>query len=223
MSIKNDPGPGALISPTNGQLTYVNHNITYKEQKGPFSLVIPKGALYESVLLDISQNADTLQVHSDIVPLHKNIVISYNISAKENDNLQQYYIGRVSDWGAVYHVNTKRKGNILSAATRTLGTYAISKDDVPPTIITVNFKDKQWITNNKTLRLKIDDAETGVDAYRATVNGKFILMEYDYKTGVLTHDFEDGVVTDTENELKVIVTDNVGNSTTFEATFYRKS
>jgi hypothetical protein len=223
MSIKNDPGPGALISPTNGQLTYVNHNLTYKEQKGAFSLVIPKGALYESVLLDISQNADTLQVHSDIVPLHKNMVISYDISAKENDNLKQYYIGRVTDWGAVYHVNTKRRGNILSAATRTLGTYAISKDDVPPSIIPVNFKDKQWITNNTTLRLKIDDAETGVDAYRATVNGKFILMEYDYKTGVLTHDFEDEVVTDTENELKVIVTDNVGNSTTFEATFYRKS
>jgi hypothetical protein len=223
MSIKNDPGPGALISPTNGQLTYVNHNLTYKEQKGAFSLVIPKGALYESVLLDISQNADTLQIHSDIVPLHKNMVISYDISAKENDNLKQYYIGRVTDWGAVYHVNTKRRGNILSAATRTLGTYAISKDDVPPTIIPVNFKDKQWITNNTTLRLKIDDAETGVDAYRATINGKFILMEYDYKTGVLTHDFEDGVVTDTENELKVIVTDNVGNSTTFEATFYRKS
>ncbi|AUC78092.1 peptidase M23 [Nonlabens sp. MB-3u-79] len=223
MSIKNDAGPGALISPTNGQLTYVDHNITYKEQKGAFSLVIPKGALYKSLLMDISQNADTLQVHSDIIPLHKNIVISYNISAKENDNLKQYYIGRVTDWGAVYHVNTKRRGNILSAATRTLGTYAISKDDVPPTIIPVNFKDKQWITNNKILSLKIDDAETGVDAYRATVNGKFILMEYDYKTGVLTHDFEDGVVTDTENELKVIVTDNVGNSTTFEATFYRKS
>jgi hypothetical protein len=223
MSIKNDAGPGALISPTNGHLTYVDHNITYNEQKGPFSLVIPNGALYESVLLDISQNADTLKVHSDIVPLHKNMVISYDISTKENDNIQQYYIGRVTEWGAVYHVNTRRRGNTLSAATRTLGTYAISKDDVPPTIRPVNFKDKQWITNNKTLTIKIDDAETGVDAYRATVNGTFILMEYDYKTGVLTHDFEDGVVTDTENALKVIVTDNVGNSTTFEATFYRKS
>jgi hypothetical protein len=38
----------------------------------------------------------------------------------------------------------------------------------------------------------------------------------------LTFDFNDNVVTDTKNELKVIVTDNVGNSTTFEATFFRK-
>ena len=47
-------------------------------------------------------------------------------------------------------------------------------------------------------------------------------MEYDYKTNTLVHDFNDTIVTDTENNLKIIVTDNVGNSSTFEATFFRK-
>lgn len=223
LSIKNEIAPDSIPFSNDDQLTFVDHNATYNKKSGPYSLMIPKGALYESVFLDIAQNADTLKVHKDIVPLHKNMIISYDASAKQDDNLKQYYIGRVTDWGAVYHVNTRRKGNILSAATRTLGTYAISKDDVPPTIKPVNFKNKQWITKNKTLKLKVADKDTGVDGYRATVNGKFILMEYDYKTGVLTHDFADGVVTDTENVLKVIVTDNVGNSTTFEATFFRKS
>jgi hypothetical protein len=47
-------------------------------------------------------------------------------------------------------------------------------------------------------------------------------MEYDYKTKKLIHFFSDNKVTDTENKLKLIVTDNVGNSSTFEATFFRK-
>ena len=47
-------------------------------------------------------------------------------------------------------------------------------------------------------------------------------MEYDYKTDLLTHNFDDGVVTETDNDLVVIVTDNVGNSSKFEATFRRK-
>jgi len=47
-------------------------------------------------------------------------------------------------------------------------------------------------------------------------------MEYDYKTKTLTHDFNDNIVSDTNNNLKVIVTDNVGNNSTFEATFHRK-
>ena len=223
MDIKNEVALDSIPYVDNDQLTFIDHNSTYNQSYGPYSLMIPKGALYQSVFLDISQSADTLKVHKDIVPLHKNMIISYDMSSKENDNLKQYYIGRVTSWGAVYHVNTRRKGNILSAATRTMGTYAVSKDDTPPTIKPINFKNKQWITKNKTLRLKIADKDTGVDGYRAMVNGKFILMEYDYKTGVITHDFSDGVVTDSENELNVIVTDNVGNSTTFEATFYRKS
>ncbi|WP_298954531.1 M23 family metallopeptidase [uncultured Nonlabens sp.] len=223
MNIKNEAPLESIPYKDNDLLTFVDHSSTYNQSYGPYSLMIPKGALYQNVFLDISQNADTLKVHKDIVPLHKNMIISYDMSSKQNDNLKQYYIGRVTSWGAVYHVNTRRKGTTLSAATRTMGTYAISKDDTAPTIKPFNFKNKQWITKNKTLKLKIADKNTGINGYRATVNGQFILMEYDYKTGMLTHDFSDGVVTDSENELKVIVTDNVGNSTTFEATFYRKS
>jgi hypothetical protein len=161
-------------------------------------------------------------VHRDEIPLHKNIIISYDLSSKEGDNLNQYYIGRVTDWGAVYHVNTRRKGNQLIATNRYFGTFAVSKDTEKPTIVPINFKDGQWISKNNTLKLKIDDEKTGVDGYRATINGEFILMEYDYKTGLLTYDFDDKVVTDKEHNLKVIITDNVGNSTTFEAVFYRK-
>ena len=70
--------------------------------------------------------------------------------------------------------------------------------------------------------MKIDDEGSGISNYRATVNGKWILMEYDYKTKTLTYDFNDGIITETKNNLKVIVTDNVGNNSTFETTFYRK-
>ena len=47
-------------------------------------------------------------------------------------------------------------------------------------------------------------------------------MEYNYKKDVLTYDFSDNIIDDTENNLKLIVTDNVGNSATFDATFFRK-
>ena len=46
-------------------------------------------------------------------------------------------------------------------------------------------------------------------------------MEYDNKTRKLTHYFEDGIVAEGGNDLKVVVTDNVGNSTTFETRFFR--
>jgi hypothetical protein len=70
--------------------------------------------------------------------------------------------------------------------------------------------------------VKIFDDVSGVKNYRATINQRWILMEYDTKTQLLTYDFNDQISTDIENNLKIIVTDNVGNSSTFEKIFYRK-
>jgi hypothetical protein len=95
-------------------------------------------------------------------------------------------------------------------------------DTVAPSIKPLNFQDKKWLSKYRYLKVKIEDELSGISKYRATVNGKWILMEYDYKTNTLVHDFNDNVVKDTKNELKIIVTDNVGNSSTFEATFFRK-
>ena len=46
-------------------------------------------------------------------------------------------------------------------------------------------------------------------------------MQYEYKTRIIFHNFSDGIVDEGRNDLKVTVTDNVGNSTTFEAHFFR--
>ena len=120
-----------------------------------------------------------------------------------------------------YYTSTKHEGNKIIGLTKYLGTYALVKDSIPPSITPNNFDDGKWLSKYRYLQLKVDDKESGISSYRATVNGKWILMEYDYKKKMLTYDFNDGR-TSTENKLKVIVTDNVGNNTTFEATFFRK-
>lgn len=223
IDILNEDPPSELLAPDNDGLEYVSYAQTFTKKAGNFNLTIPKGALYENALLELKENLDTITVHRDIIPLHKNFILEYDISSKAGDNLDQYYIARITDWGAAYHVSTKRKGNKLIAYSRILGTYAVTKDDVKPTIEPVNFNPGQWISNLTTLKLSIADKDSGIDGYRATVNGNFILMEYDYKTGIIQHDFSDQIVTDSENLLKVIVTDNAGNSTTFDATFFRKN
>jgi|TARA_R100000789_G_scaffold85665_1_gene81683 hypothetical protein len=96
------------------------------------------------------------------------------------------------------------------------------KDSIAPEIRPKNFKEKQWLSNYSYLSLTITDDLSGIDSYSATLNGKWILMEYEPKTNTITYDFGDKVVNETECELKVTVTDNVGNSSTYVATFFRK-
>ena len=48
-------------------------------------------------------------------------------------------------------------------------------------------------------------------------------MEFDAKRGLLTYDFNDKVLTGEKHTLKLIAVDNVNNTNTYIATFYRKS
>lgn len=179
--------------------------------------------LYDDTFIDFKVNADTLHLHEDNIPLQKNFYINYDLSNYKSEHLDKVYIARLYGYyKKPYYVSTKRKGDILSAGTKEFGTFTLAMDTVAPTITPINFQDKKWLSKYRYLKVKIDDAHSGVSKYRATVNGKWILMEYDYKTDTLVHDFNDNIVKDTKNELKIIVTDNVGNSSTFEATFFRK-
>ncbi len=201
---------------------YVYHTQGNSITKGKFSVYIPAGSLYEDTYLDIEASSDTLKLHKDVIPLHKNMTVSIDVSNYSKEDMSKLYIGKRNYRGAPYYNTTYRNGSKLSAKSRTFGTFILAQDTTAPSITPLNFADQQWITKNKTLELKIEDEISGVSSYRATLNGKFILTEYDYKKDVLVYDFDDNIVADSENKLKVIVVDNVGNSTTFEATFFRK-
>ena len=190
--------------------------------KGKFNIYIPANSFYEDTYLNIVANVDTLKLHEDIIPLHKNITIATDVSNYNKTDIDKLYIGRLNYKKEPYYVKNYRKGNKLIAKTKKLGTYVLTVDTKNPEIKPLNFLNKKWISNNKTLKIKISDDLSGISSYRATINGKFILMEYDYKKDVLTYDFGDKIISETENNLKLIVIDNVGNNTTFESTFFRK-
>lgn len=202
---------------------YIQHDLEAELEAEKFKVNFYKDTFYDSFFIDFSVNNDTLTLHKPTIPLRKSFTISYDISNYKEKDLKQLYIARLIGWNNwPSYASTKRKENVLSTYTKDLGTYVLARDTIAPTIKAVNFKNGSWLSKYRYLKVKIDDKGTGISNYRATVNGKWILMEYNYKNKTLTHDFNDAVVTETKNKLKVIVTDNVGNSTTFETTFFRK-
>ena len=203
-------------------LQYIPSESSSTIQRGVFTVDFPKNALYQGSYLNIKTSGDTLHLHTDNIPVHKNISISMDISNYNTLDKNKLYIARQAYKNTSYYTTTRREKNILTAKTRILGSYTLFMDTIAPSIKAANFTDGKWISNNKTLKIKIEDSHSGISSYRATLNGRFILMEYNYKKDVLTYDFNDNIITDTKNNLRLIVTDNVGNSTTFEAIFFRK-
>ncbi|MBC2846806.1 M23 family metallopeptidase [Winogradskyella flava] len=206
---------------SNKSLIYSDQSTTL--QSGNVTVNFYKNTVYDDTMIDFKVSSDTLHLHEDHIPLQKNFYINYDLSNYKSEHLDKIFIARLYGYyKKPSYVSTKRKGNILSAGSKTFGTYTLAMDTVAPTIESVNFQDKKWLSKYRYLKVKIEDELSGISKYRATINGKWILMEYDYKTNMLMHDFNDNIVKDTRNELKIIVTDNVGNSSTFEAIFFRK-
>ena len=209
------------LNETSPYYIYADQTTNLKEVD--ISVDIFPNTFYDDFFIDFKVSNDTLILHKDIIPLQRSIKINFDVSKFSDEDKKKLYIAELLGYKNYPSYSfTKRQDNTLYTYTKTLGTYALTSDNITPTINPINFKDGQWLSNFRYLKLKIDDELSGISNYRATVNGKWILMEYDYKTKTLTHDFNDHVVTDTKNNLKVIVTDNVGNSSTFEALFYRK-
>lgn len=202
---------------------FIKTDQTVNLKKENIAVNFYKDTFYDDFYLDFEVKNDTLTLHKNTIAAKKSFNIAFDISKYNDEDKQKLYIARLIGYNKYpIYSNTKRKGNLLTTNTKILGTYTLATDNTKPTILPINFKNGQWLSKYRYLKIKIDDKDSGISNYRATVNGKWILMEYDYKTKTLTHDFNDGLITDTKNNLKVIVTDNVGNNSTFETLFYRK-
>ncbi len=190
--------------------------------KDNVTIAIPKFCFYEDLKFDFSYKNGIVKIHNGSVPLHKNFTLTFNTSDYSAEERKKLFIAKVKKGGHLSYIYTKRKENKLYANTKKLGNYKLASDYIKPTITPKNFKNGQWLTANKTLKVTIKDKLTGVKSYRATIDGKWILMEYEPKTGVLTYNFSDRKYITAKHNLKIIVSDEVNNTKTYIATFYRK-
>ena len=60
------------------------------------------------------------------------------------------------------------------------------------------------MSKSKYLQIKITDKLSGIKKYRASINGKWILMEYDAKKNILTYNFNDKEIDEEEYSLRAV-------------------
>ena len=189
---------------------------------GAAKVYFPASTFYEDFFINLEKGSDTITIHDNSVAAHRNFTISFDPSNYSEEDRKQMFIAHLDSKMRPSYSKTYKRDGSFTTRTRTLGTYTLVKDSVAPEVKPKNFKEKQWLSNYSYLSLSISDDLSGVDSYSATLNDKWILMEYEPKTNTITYDFEDNISNETECELKVTVTDNVGNSTTFVGNFFRK-
>ena len=191
-------------------------NIFEKENASVF---FPAGTFYDDFALNFDVRDKTLYLHDDSVPAHSNFTISLTDNALSKELQEKTFIARL-DGEQINYNSTFRKDSVFSAKVKTLGKYKLVTDTLAPKVSIAKPIEGKWVSQDA-IRLQISDLGSGIKTYNGFLNGQWVLFEYDNKTRTITHYFNDDFLLNGANELKVIVTDAMGNSTTFETHFFR--
>lgn len=184
-----------------------------------FNLRFKKNSFYQNSYLDLNEKKKSIKINSDTIPLLRPFEIEFKLGDNE---IKQLYISQLID-NKFNYLGNRTENGFLKASSKTLGSFYIKKDSIPPNVEFLNIQDSKWYSNLDKIKIKGYDNETGIKSYSAWINEKWILLEYDIKKKLFFYDFSDRVNSENiANNLKVEIKDNVGNTTIKEITFYRK-
>ncbi|MCW5911308.1 MAG: M23 family metallopeptidase [Cyclobacteriaceae bacterium] len=180
----------------------------YKYYSDLLDIEFPKQSLYDTAYLEIAYDTldqqEIFTIGNRTIPLYKNISVTLKpkLNYFQSRDLGLY---RKAGRGFVY-VPSEWKNNRLKFSTRDFGQFTLLRDSVPPAITKI-------AVTPAAARFKIKDNLSGISYFEANINGQWLLMVYDYKTGILKSEKPPGTVLRGDFELKVV--DQAGNQSIF--------
>lgn len=193
---------------------------------GNISLTFPPNCFYrsfdfhlDSLPGDSTTYSPFYDVHDRFTPVQKNFSLTINPVNYPVDMKDKLFIALVNDEGNWY-IGSDWKGNRIASDSRIFGRYTVMADSVNPVIKPVNIHDQKKIKNQNTIEVTIEDKETGIGKFRGTLNGKWILMEYEPKEKLLTYEIDDHLLPG-KNIFELEVEDLLGNKSVYSATLFR--
>ena len=197
--------------------------VNYLQEPG-LELVIPKGMLYDDVLLNYSVRADsgdiafTYQLNDTRIPMHGACDLRIGLRRRPVEDMTKYYVAGVTARGGKYRIGGKYEDGVMKVRIRDLGTYTVAVDTVPPVITPVN--QAQWGRTGKII-FKAKDKETGINTYRGTIDGKYALFgKPNSISGNLVCELDPKhVEKGGKHVVEMTVTDGCGNRTTEQFDF----
>jgi len=191
-------------------------------KSGLSEIRFPKNTFYQNTYINYKCSNLKITVHKPVLPVNKKYTLTYFTDSLSTNQKKYAYLARKSKNGKYYnYINTSKKENKLYASTKYLGDFRVKFDSIAPKIYKPNFYNGQNISKNKTLSIRIVDGLTGIKSYYATIDKKWILMEYNPKKKKLTYNLNDLKATRKKHNFELKVADLLGNTKTFKANFIK--
>ena len=226
--VRRDDVKSAEATSYNYMLPHAEENLIETEA---IRLFFPKGTFYENLYMDYSAAVEKSNnvysaihhVHNYKTPVHKYFDVAIQPFGLPEALRSKAFIAYCDKDNEIQNCGGQWKNGKLQAKVRDLGDYSIMVDDEAPKIKPVAFsanmkgysKISFKITDNFPTARNIEQFN-----YEITIDGKWVLFNYDAKNDLLIHRF-DGTIQPGKHTLKLVVTDDRGNQSVFEKEFVR--
>jgi hypothetical protein len=224
---KNSHAPAALT-------TAMIYDCLKENNYGNDEVIVnfPAGALYDDLTGFQSKTLPAVKgtlspvykIGDEAVPLQKSIVMEI-YEPNIPDNLKEKAcVVSIDSKGKFNYEGGRLTKKRLLAESKHFGKFAISADTTPPKIM-ASVKPLAGdsivdLRNLNVLRFKATDNLSGIKKYRATIDGSWVLCEYDEKSDLLFYTF-DNAVQPGVHHFKLQVTDDKENTKEWKLIFKR--
>jgi hypothetical protein len=208
-------------------VTYRGTKFVYEKRNefnnGQVKVVVEPGNLYDD--LDFIYKAlpqkpgaysATHSIHNRLTPIHSNFDLWIKPDARIGNLANKAVIVNTmaGSVGGVYH------DGYVKAKPAAFGDFFIKLDTVAPVITPINILRGSNLAAVRSITLRASDALSGIKSYSAKVDGKWILLQQDYKTRIYRYIF-DGSIEPGKHVFELTVTDNKDNTAQYTAEFTR--
>ena len=218
--------PGRRETPPNSTRFSFKKENEYSE--GQIAVRFPSYSLYND--LDFTHKTEPplhgafCEVHhigNLYTPLHKYIDVSISLDSVPRHLRERLYAVSLDSRLRVISPEggSLSARNIFSFRTRSLGPYTVLADTSDPVIKGGFASGIPVLTKNDRLKFVISDNESGIDKFEGFVDGNWVLMEFDYKTGEFWFQPDAERLAAGIHELKIYITDAVGNTAVEQTEF----
>jgi hypothetical protein len=218
-TVKGVKSKETVITKNDTTSTRIIAGKAFEINKKDYFIHFEPGSFYRNQLLACKTRSEkgflsqTISIGSKNIPVHQRFKIGIKPDNTKISN-DKLLIVSIEKGEKPTALGGKIENGFIVASIRNLGEFALMCDTVQPLIKPVNFTKGASVQGLKKMQIIIQDEFSGISSYRGTLNGKWILMDYDAKNDLLTYDFDDKIVKG-KNKLVVKVIDNCGNSKVF--------
>jgi hypothetical protein len=184
---------------------------------------LPADAIYDNLDFLYSKTpaiqgsySSVYHLQNEYVPLHSLCNLSIKADGVPRPLLNKALIVEVSENGHFTGKSSKVENNFVKAQIKDFGNYTIAIDTTPPSIRPINVAQNKNVSKQQNLSFKISDNLSGIKYYRGTMNGKWILMDFDAKSHSLVYTIDDRMKKG-KNSFRLVVKDAMGNESSYQA------